>query len=74
MEIDFIATNPEAMKMYVDDKASIKLTPQGYLIKKSNVDEPPNTAKGFAECNEKQNRRSVYYGAYPVLYRPLYEG
>ncbi len=34
MEISYIATNPEAMKMYVDGKLSIKLTPQGSVVEK----------------------------------------
>ena len=34
MEISYIATNPEAMKLYVDGKLSIKLTPQGSVIEK----------------------------------------
>ncbi len=34
MEISYIGTNPEAMKMYVDGKLSIKLTPQGSVVEK----------------------------------------
>ena len=34
MEISYIATNPEAMKLYIDGKLSIRLTPQGTLVEK----------------------------------------
>lgn len=34
MEISYIATNPDAMRMYVDGKLSIRLIPQGSLVEK----------------------------------------